>query len=84
MKIIIDITEAQALGLGYLAGIDSRSRKNYIENELKRHLYANEDMIDAANIRRNTRRSRYLALRVRITTLKILSVARSEPAARPS
>jgi hypothetical protein len=50
MKIIIEITEAQALGLGYLAGIDCRSRKNYIETMLKRHLYANEDLIDAATI----------------------------------
>jgi len=50
MKIIIEITEAQALGLGYLAGIDCRSRKNYIENLLKRHLYENEDLIDAATI----------------------------------
>jgi len=50
MKVIIEITEAQALGLGYLAGIDCRSRKNYIETMLKRHLYANEDLIDAATI----------------------------------
>jgi len=50
MKIIIEINEAQALGLGYLAGIDCRSRKNYIENLLKRHLYENEDLIDAATI----------------------------------
>jgi hypothetical protein len=52
MKIIIEITEAQALGLGYLAGIDCRSRKNYIENVLKRHLYENEDLIEEATIKK--------------------------------
>ena len=46
MKIIIEITEAQALGLGYLAGIDSRSRKNYIETTLKKHLDENMSLSD--------------------------------------
>ena len=48
MKIIIEISEAQALGLGYLAGIDCRSRKNYIETTLKKHLYDNRYLLDRA------------------------------------
>jgi len=48
MKILIEITEAQALGLGYLAGIDSRSRKNYIETTLKKHLDENMSVSDWA------------------------------------
>jgi hypothetical protein len=48
MKIIIEITEAQALGLGYLAGIDCRSRKNYIETTLKKHIYEKMHLIPMA------------------------------------
>ena len=46
LKIIIELTEAQALGLGYLAGIDCRSRKNYIETTLKKHLIEHQDYIE--------------------------------------
>jgi hypothetical protein len=46
MKIIIDITEAQALGLGYLAGVECRSRKNYIETTLRKHLDENRYFLD--------------------------------------
>jgi hypothetical protein len=51
MKIIIDIKESESLGLGYLAGIDGRNRKNFIEQVLKKHLHENMDMIPKATRR---------------------------------
>ena len=50
MKIIIDITEAEALGLGYLAGVDCRSRKNYLETILKKHLVENHYYLNQETI----------------------------------
>ena len=50
MKIIIDITEAEALGLSYLAGVDCRSRKNYLETILKKHLVENHYYLNQETI----------------------------------
>lgn len=50
MKILIEITEAEALGLGYLAGVDCRSRKNYLETILRKHLVENHYYLNQETI----------------------------------
>ena len=51
MKVIIDIKESESLGLGYLAGIEGRTRKNFIEQVLRKHLAENMDLIPKATRR---------------------------------
>jgi len=51
MKVLIDIKESESLGLGYLAGIEGRTRKNFIEQLLRKHLAENMDLIPKATRR---------------------------------
>lgn len=51
MKIIIDIKESENLALSYLAGIDCRNRKNYIEQLIRKDIAINWDLLTEANKR---------------------------------
>ena len=51
MKVIIDLKESESLGLCYLAGIDGRTRKNFMEQVLRKHLHENMDLIPKATRR---------------------------------